>query len=242
LIDPVEIVSGGGAGVVLTCEHASERTPPGYTWPEADARLAGTHWAFDLGAREITLELAKAIGGPAVLARFSRLFVDPNRPLDAPTLFRTEAEGLPVAMNVALAAGERERRVRELYDPFHAAIEEVVERTRDAKLVFAIHTFTPLYEGAPREVELGVLFDREDELAHELYEELLRSGRRVALNEPWSGKDGLIYSADGHARRRGLRALELEVRQDLAVDARFRAAILPHLVSFLDRFRPRDPL
>lgn len=238
MIDPVEIVSGGGAGVVLTCEHASERTPPGYSWPEADARLAGTHWAYDLGAREITLELATAIGAPAVLARFSRLFVDPNRPLDAPTLFRAEAEGLPVAMNVALAAGERGRRIRELYEPFHAEVEAMVRQTKDAKLVFAIHTFTPLYEGAPREVELGVLFDREDDLAGELHRELLRSGRNVALNEPWSGKDGLIYSADGHAQRHGLKALELEVRQDLAVDPRFRAEILPHLVAFLRRFRP----
>jgi predicted N-formylglutamate amidohydrolase len=235
-IDPVESVAGRDGGVVLTCEHASERTPPGYVWPEADERLRGTHWAFDLGARALTLELAAALGCPAVLARFSRLWIDPNRAPDAPTLFRTDADGLPVHLNQALGAKEKERRMRELYEPFHFEVDATLRRTPSAKLLFAIHSFTPLYEGSPREVELGVLFDQEEELARELRDLLARTGRRVALNEPWSGKDGLIYSAERHAGTYRLRALELEVRQDLAVDAEFRAEILPPLVEFLSRF------
>jgi len=44
---------------------------------------------------------AAALNGPAVIARFSRLLCDCNRPLDAPTLFRTVADGKPIALNQA---------------------------------------------------------------------------------------------------------------------------------------------
>ena len=64
----------------------------------------GTQWSVDLGADELTVELAQALGSPAVLARFSRLLVDANRPADSSTLFRDEAEGRPVRLNTELTA------------------------------------------------------------------------------------------------------------------------------------------
>ncbi len=55
----------------------------------------------------------------------------------------------------------------------------------------------------------------------------------VALNEPYSGRLGMIYSASHHAGRHGRRALELEVRQDLSVDADFRARLVPLVLEAL---------
>jgi len=90
---------GESAGVVVTCEHASERVPEGFAaetgfaWPEADRWLRGTHWAYDLGAEAIALEYAEAVRARLVCARFSRLLIDPNRALGDGTLFRDLAEG-----------------------------------------------------------------------------------------------------------------------------------------------------
>lgn len=228
-----EILAGrADAPVFLTCEHASEALPLGWAWPEPDRRLVGTHWAYDLGARAITLELARALEAPAVLATFSRLLVDPNRPEDSPTLFRTEADGEPVHLNAAIDAGERERRLGGFYRPFHAAVDRELARTT-SPIVLAIHTYTPLYEGQPRHLELGVLFDREDALG-EAWVGFLRSfGYDCRANEPWSGKAGLIHVAQTHADRHGRRAMELEVRQDLAEDPAFRAVLVPRLVRML---------
>ena len=53
----------------------------GYGWGTADSRLVGTHWCVDIGIREVCLEVQAALGCPAVLARYSRLFCDCNRPL-----------------------------------------------------------------------------------------------------------------------------------------------------------------
>ncbi|HEX4474546.1 MAG TPA: N-formylglutamate amidohydrolase [Polyangiaceae bacterium] len=232
LDEATEVASAGvSAAAVVTCEHASERLPAPWSWPDEDRWLVGTHWAYDLGARDFALEITRAIGAVGVLARFSRLLVDPNRTTDAVDLFRTTAEGKKVALNASIDADERARRLA-LFDGYHAAVAGAVAAS-PAKIVFSVHTFTPVYEGAKRAVELGVLFDDEQALAEALAERLSRAGFVVALNEPYSGKSGLIYSAERHARSAGRRALELEMRQDLAVEPSTRARAVDAVADFL---------
>lgn len=225
------LVGSVHAPVFLTCEHASQRLPEGYAWHPKDQRLVGTHWAYDLGAAELVHELSEALEAPAVLSRFSRLLVDPNRPQGDETLFRAEAEGAPVELNRDLTVAERERRLTGWYRPFHQAIDRLLA-PHQGSILFSIHSFTPVYEGAARPMEVGVLFDTEDELGEAAAEALQAAGFITALNEPYSGKDGLIHSAKHHAGNHGKRALELEVRQDLSVDPTFRARLVEALAAF----------
>ena len=222
------------APAFLTCEHASERLPPGWSWPERDRRLVGTHWAYDLGAAEITLDLAAALRAPAVLSRFSRLLADPNRAEDDASVFRGEAEGEPVELNQRIDDADRQRRLEGYHRPYHEAIDRRLGESR-AEILFSIHTFTPVYEGQVRKVEVGVLFDKQEALANELAEAIAAAGFATALNEPWSGREGLIYAAERHAGAHGRKALELEVRQDLAVSAEVRARLVPVLARFFSR-------
>lgn len=210
--------------LLLICEHASERLPPGWAWHDDDRWLLGTHWAIDLGAAEITRSLAQAIGCAAILARFSRLLVDPNRDVDAPTLFRDEAEGRPVRLNCGVDGDDRQRRLDGCYHPYHRAIDRALADA-PAAAVLSVHSFTPVYEGRARAVEVGVLFDRHPELAAAFAEVLRGAGLRTALNEPYSGALGFAYSPERHAAAHDRRCLELEIRQDLAVDPDRRAAI-----------------
>lgn len=79
-------------GILITCEHASNLLPPPYRWPRADEWLINSHWSHDIGAATLTKELAVRMGSVAVLSRFSRLLVDPNRPMSSSTLVRTTAD------------------------------------------------------------------------------------------------------------------------------------------------------
>ena len=115
---------------------------------------------------------------------------------------------------------------------YHAAIDDALW-SDTAPVLLSIHTFTPLYEGSRRSVEVGVLFDEEELLAERVRAALARDGFHALLNEPYSGKLGLIYSADRHARRHGRRALELELRQDLASDEAARARVVSVLSAVL---------
>jgi predicted N-formylglutamate amidohydrolase len=231
---PFEIVRGAAdAPVFLTCEHASEALPAPWSWPDGDRRLVGTHWASDLGALALARDLQRALDATLVAACFSRLLVDPNRPEDSPTLFRAEADGAPVLLNTSLDDAERERRLAGYYRPFHAAVDRELDAAPTAGIVLAVHTYTEMYEGQRRWLEAGVLFDREEALADRMLAELRAIGFHAELNEPWSGKAGLIHVAGTHADRHGRRAIEIEMRQDLAVDASWRARIVPALVRSL---------
>ena len=126
---------------------------------------------------------------------------------------------------------ERERRVERFYRPYHAAVRGMVQRSL-GDTVFSIHTFTDNYEGEARALEIGVLFDHDDEPAHQLVRHLEDAGFHVAPNEPWSGKAGLAYSPVRHAQEFGRCALEIEARQDLIVDESFAARLAEALASF----------
>jgi predicted N-formylglutamate amidohydrolase len=192
-----------------------------------------THWAYDLGAAEIVRALSIELAAPAVLARFSRLLIDPNRDLDSPTLFRDVAEGRLIQLNRSLSAVERERRVNGLYRPFHQAFERLVRASPGVDL-FSVHTFTPVYEGgAPRPMELGVLFERDEALAERFARAVSDRGWNVALNEPYTGKEGNMHSVDNQGLLHRRRVLELEVRQDVATEPRQRARLVHDLVAAL---------
>lgn len=237
--DAVEVIhlTRAGSGLLLSCEHASRHLPAPWRWRVEDHWLRHTHWAYDIGAAALTRELATATGAAAVLARFCRLLVDPNRPLASDSLLRRQAEGRNVLLNEEISPAEHAQRVA-YWQHYHEALS-VQARANRGGVLLALHSFTPHYEGHMREVEVGVLFDKEEKLAQRLAERLQRDlsdaalGRAVSvrLNEPYSGQRGLIYSAQHHADAASMRAVELEVRQDLIVEPRFRAALVAALAT-----------
>ncbi|RLB42606.1 MAG: N-formylglutamate amidohydrolase [Deltaproteobacteria bacterium] len=231
-VEAVEEIEGDfGSRLVFTCEHASAALPEPWIWPDEDRWLVDTHWASDIGAAAFTRRVADLMNAPAVLSRFSRLLIDPNRPPNSETLFRENADGRMVHLNQGLLETERERRIDRFYVPYHVAVSAMVGRSR-GDTVFSIHTFTDSYEGEARALEIGVLFDHDDEPAYQLVRHLQEAGFHVAPNEPWSGKDGLAHSPVRHAQEFGRCALEIEARQDLIVDESFAARLAEALASF----------
>ena len=203
--------------LVLSCDHASPRLPAPWRWSAADQWILGTHWSFDLGAAKITRALAQRLRCPAVLARFTRLLIDPNRESEDDTLLRREAESRPIALNQNVTNDEREHRLDTYYRPYHERLHDIVAEHPGVPLL-SIHTFTPVYEGNRREMHGGVLFNRYEALAREYCEELAKYQLNFAENEPYSGYDGLIHGIERHGTQHDRVYLELEIRQDLAQD------------------------
>lgn len=235
LEDAYEVVRGGDAeNLLIICEHASLRLPSPWSWPEEDAWIVGTHWSFDLGAADLARDLARTLSCTAVLSRYTRLLIDPNRDLDSLTLCRGEAEGHAIRLNAAVDDDDRRRRITDYYAPYHRRIERALEAMPQAAIL-SVHTFTPVYEGQVRTVEVGVLFDRHPDLAQDFGREVRRGGWRTALNEPYSGQAGFAFSPELHAARHQRRCLELEIRQDLAVDQDRRPGLIAALEGAVRR-------
>ena len=226
----------GGAPLVLTCEHASHFVPVEYDELGLDAEQLADHIGWDIGAREVTQALAKHFDATAVLAGVSRLVIDCNRDLTDHDLIVQESHGTRIPGNALVDEDERSRRIRGFYDPYHDAIDSVLER-RDEPLLLSIHSFTPSLNGRERRFDIGVLFDTCPGEADEVATILAGEGLRVRQNEPYSALDGLIFSARTHGLKFGLRYLELEINnlllrepaQTARIVAAVARAVVPHV-------------
>ena len=116
--------------IICICDHASNIVPQ--FWGPNGLGLKKSemnrHIAFDLGAKDLTLQLAKLFNGPAVLSNFSRLVIDPNRGKDDPTLIMKLYDGTIIPENTIISKKEKQRRLKEYYEPYHSAIDKLLER------------------------------------------------------------------------------------------------------------------
>ncbi|MEE8409530.1 MAG: N-formylglutamate amidohydrolase [Myxococcota bacterium] len=204
--------------MIVTCEHASARIPRPLRTIPADRRWLDTHWAIDIGAANVARELVRRTGSMGILARFSRLVCDANRPVDDDLWIREQVEGHPLSFNQALTEPERTRRRETYWQAYHDTVDRQLGRALGGGsdvFLFAVHSFTPELDDETRDMELGVLFDRCAAPAKRLANLLRASGFRTALNEPYSGFGGMIFSVQRHGQAHGVVYLEIEVRQDL---------------------------
>jgi predicted N-formylglutamate amidohydrolase len=219
---PVALVNGGGRSpYVLISEHASNRLPKTLGTlglPESDLER---HIAWDIGAEKVARLLSRRIDAPLVLQRYSRLAYDCNRPPDAADAIPEISETTHIPGNLNLSPDDKLMRIHEIYRPFHAAIADLLDRRAaegTRSMVVTIHSFTPVYKGRPRAVELGILHDRDTGLADKLITSFPTVDAR--LNEPYGPKDGVLHTLNLHAAPRGLRHAMIEIRNDFLSDER----------------------
>ncbi|HEX5959536.1 MAG TPA: N-formylglutamate amidohydrolase, partial [Hyphomicrobiaceae bacterium] len=86
-------------GLILLCDHASNALPPEYGTLGLPPEQLERHIAYDIGAAPIVRGLAASLGIPALMTRFSRLLIDPNRGRDDPTLIMRLSDGAVIPGN-----------------------------------------------------------------------------------------------------------------------------------------------
>ena len=97
-----------------------------------------------------------------------------------------------------------------------------------------MHSFTPVFKGVSRIVEIGVLYNRNARLPHIMLDLLRREGNlAVGDNEPYAVGDLSDYTVPVHGEQRGLPHVEIEIRQDLIADAAGQAAWAARLSRLL---------
>jgi predicted N-formylglutamate amidohydrolase len=209
---PLTLRGDSRGGLVVTCEHATPRVPDrlGDLGLTDDQRR--DHIGWDIGAAWVVEALSERLAAPAVLSSVSRLVVDCNRDPGDDDWIPEISHGVLIPANRRVDDAERARRLGDYYDPFHAEVDRLLALSDDAVLL-SIHSFTPAYDG--REFDIGVLFDDCAAHAQRLAHDLDRSGFAVRMNEPYSGLDGLIFSARSHGRRFQRAYLEIEINNRL---------------------------
>lgn len=217
---PVEVLNdGAGTPVILVCDHASARIPEALGTLGLDEGELARHIAIDIGAAGLAQRLSEAFDAAAVLACYSRLVIDCNRDPEDHTSIREISEGVIIPGNRRLTTADRAARIREIFDPYHDAVDDriaLVEARGDVPLIVAIHSFTPRFRGVARPWQVGILSNRDRRIADRLIANLSADESLVVGdNEPYSGLHFAGYTIDTHATARRLPCVMIEVRQDV---------------------------
>lgn len=216
---PARILRPHGSGrFVLLCDHASNFIPaPLGNLGLAPAQLA-RHIAWDIGAAGVTRILSELLDAPAILCATSRLVIDCNRQLDSPALVPVVSDGTLIPGNSAISDVLKTARIDSWFRPYHDAIESVLfERAaRNAEsIVVAVHSMTPALDGRSRQWQIALSSHTDRRITDPVLAALRAPGDlNVGDNEPYSIEPEVDYSIPFHALRRGLRHLQVELRQD----------------------------
>lgn len=212
---------GGGAHMLLVCDHASRVVPKSLNNLGLAPDIFDRHIGYDIGAAAVTKGLAQRLDAEAVLAGYSRLVIDVNRPPGHPDSIIPENDGVPVPGNQDLSSEARRQRVRELFETYHDAVNRALARLWDrgpAPAIFSVHSFSPRFGDKPRPWDIGVLWNRDPRIAVPLMENLERYELRVGDNEPYSGHE-LSYTIDMHGSAAGIANCAIEINQDQLLES-----------------------
>ena len=213
-----EIINADGVGpAVIVCEHASNHIPAEYDGLGLEPSARDSHAAWDPGAEDVARRLSEALDAPMIAGRVSRLVYDCNRPPEAPSAMPERSERIAVPGNVGLSAAARAARAARIYAPFKRATSDLIARRGRVGTRFALitmHSFTPVWMGQPRAVEIGILHDSDARLADAMLAQEV-PGRQVERNAPYGPADGVTHSLRLHGIANDLPNVMLEVRNDL---------------------------
>src|SRR5216684_1768178 len=212
----------GRSPFLLTSDHYGRTIPRILGDLGLPASERTRHIAWDPGIAGVADALSQHLDAHLIAQRYSRLVIDCNRPPGAPSSIPLISEATVIRGNEGLAREAAELRRRQIFDPYHRRIAEVIRRRlRDAvpTVLVSLHSFTPVYAGITRPWHIGTLYHRDTKLPPLLLK-LLRGETDLVVgdNEPYAVSDETDYTIPVHGEARGLMNSGIEIRQDLIAD------------------------
>jgi len=209
----------GASDFVFTADHAGKLIPRSLGNLGVPAPELERHIAWDIGIAGVSEHLSSILDATTALQTYSRLVIDCNRDPSWPSAMPVLSEFSEIPGNRDLTETDRAARTAEIFRPYHDRIAALIDARAAAgrrTILVAMHSFTPVFKGEPRKIEVGVLYFKRTRLA-EIMLDLLRQepDLTVGENAPYALTETSDYSIPFHAERRALEHVEIEIRQDL---------------------------
>src|ERR1700730_2994287 len=157
----------GRSPFLLTSDHYGRLIPRVLGDLGLPADELGRHIAWDIGIAGVADALSKQLDANLIAQRYSRLVIDCNRPLAAPGSIPRISEATVIPGNEGLTRDAVEARRRQVFDPYHRRIGEVIDRRlREGipTVLVSLHSFTPVYAGIARPWHVGTLYQSDTRL------------------------------------------------------------------------------
>lgn len=227
----VNVSNGQGRSeIVLVCEHASPDIPNGMNDLGLSSAARHSHVAWDPGALAVAEGMSHALDAVLVASTVSRLVYDCNRPPDAPDAIPTQSEAYSVPGNRNLSAEDKAARVASVYIKFRDTLRSEIVR-RDKPIIVTLHSFTPVYNGKSRDVEIGILHDSDMRLADAMLQ--IPQNYDVRRNAPYGPDDGVTHTLKEQALKFGHLNVMIEVRNDLIATEASQSAMALTLAGWV---------
>lgn len=202
--------------LLITCEHAGNIVPEKYKSLFKHAVDAlDSHEGWDPGAWDIATYLGNYFNTEPIGCHTSRLLIEVNRSLSSPQLFSR--------YSTLLSDNEKQNLISEIYNTYRKSVGIKIEQLQKPVLHLSIHSFTPVYYGKERKVELGLLFDPDRELESSFCNAFKQTLKfilpdiNVRLNEPYLGiDDGLTTHLRSIYSNTQYLGIEIEISQKFA--------------------------
>lgn len=206
----------GKSRLLLVCEHASNFIPDIYHNLDLPAATLQSHAAWDIGALELAQRISQILDAPLVSSNISRLVYDCNRLVGSPGAIPETSEIYQIPANRNLSHEDIENRYQNYYLPFEQAISACLENFSLPPLLITVHSFTPVYHGQVRAVDIGMVCDSDEQLARHLVASAAdRSDFNTRLNEPYGPGKGVTHTLGLHGSSNGLLNTMIEVKNSL---------------------------
>jgi len=204
--------------VIFTCEHAGNEVPEKYQSLFSNCtEILQSHRGWDPGAWSIANILSSELKSPVFGCLTTRLLIEANRSMDSAQLFSEFTD--------SLSTSEKESLIQKIYKPYRDAVQREIEKSINPVLHLSIHSFTPVWNGAERKTDIGILFDPSRNTESSFSEQLKNNlqdylpAHQLHFNEPYKGTDdGFTTWLRKHYADDRYAGIEIEVNQKFAPD------------------------
>ncbi len=199
--------------ILIIADHASNYIPKENNKLGLPNALLKQHIAFDIGVKDLSLDLSNRFKCKVIQGKYSRLLIDLNRDLDDPTVIPEIADRKIIPGNIGLSKSEIRSRVENIYNKYHREIEQTIQNKK-IKVILSLHSFNPIFMNKKRLLEFGVLSNEDKNLSRIIINQLRLQKLNVGDNKPYKGN--LIGdSMYRHGLSNKLPNVLIEVRNDL---------------------------
>ena len=199
--------------ILIIADHASNYIPDSLNNLGLNKNLFNTHIAYDLGVKELCIDLSKLLKSKYIIGEYSRLIVDLNRDLLDPTLIPEIVDRKIIPKNINLSENEKKIRITEFYNIYHNNIKRTI-KSDHITILISLHSFNPIFKNKKRNIHFGILSNEDRRLSNCIITDMRRRGLKVGDNEPYEGNliGDTMYK---HGLKNNLHHTLIEVRNDL---------------------------
>lgn len=201
---------------IITCEHASNAVPA--EWAHlfrGSEPVLGSHRGWDPGALELAKKMADSLDASLHIYPWTRLLIELNRSKGHKSVFSEFTRSLPIDHKSLLLSA--------YWSPYRENVREDIQKAvaiGKRVIHISVHTFTPIWKGEERDLDIGLLYDPQRKNEQEFcrnWRKKLKSqvpGFRIRMNRPYLGSsDGHTTSLRKDLSENNYLGIEIEVNQ-----------------------------